>query len=79
MDYCLDNKVFDSNYKTQVQIILNLKKQVSKLQRNNEILKKDHFTDKKRITLYESIFTLSKNYSLNQLFQVPNVNKTSYF
>lgn len=35
-----DNKVFDSNYKTQAQIILDLKKQVSKLQRDNEILKK---------------------------------------
>lgn len=38
--YNKDNKVFDSNYKTQAQIIDDLKKQVSRLQKDNEILKK---------------------------------------
>lgn len=38
--YNKDNKVFDANYKTQAQIIDDLKKQVSRLQKDNEILKK---------------------------------------
>lgn len=38
--YNKDNKVFDSNYKTQAQVIDDLKKQLSRLQKDNEILKK---------------------------------------
>lgn len=38
--YNKDSKVFDSNYKTQAQIIDDLKKKVSSLERDNEILKK---------------------------------------
>ena len=38
--YNKDNKVFDSNYKTQAQIIDDLKKKISSLERDNEILKK---------------------------------------
>ena len=38
--YNKDNKVFDANYKTQAQIIDELKKKVSSLERDNEILKK---------------------------------------
>lgn len=38
--YNKDNKVFNADYKTQVQIIDDLKKQVSRLQKDNEILKK---------------------------------------
>ncbi len=38
--YNKDNKVFDSDYNTQTQIILDLKKKLSSLQRDNEILKK---------------------------------------
>lgn len=35
-----DNKVFDSDYKTQSQIIDDLKREISRLKRDNEILKK---------------------------------------
>ncbi|MDO5011793.1 MAG: hypothetical protein Q4E31_13280 [Intestinibacter bartlettii] len=35
-----DNRCFDANYKTQSQIIDDLKRQVSRLQRDNDILKK---------------------------------------
>lgn len=35
-----DNKVFDSDYKTQTQLIEDLKRKVSSLERDNEILKK---------------------------------------
>lgn len=35
-----DNKVFDANYKTQAQIIDDLKRKVASLERDNEILKK---------------------------------------
>ena len=38
--YNKDIHCFDSNYKTQYQIIDELKKQVAKLQRDNDILKK---------------------------------------
>lgn len=38
--YNKDNRVFDADYKTQAQIIDDLKKQVSRLQKDNEILKK---------------------------------------
>ncbi len=38
--YNKDNKVFDANYKIQAQIIDDLKKQVSRLQKDNERLKK---------------------------------------
>ena len=38
--YNKDSKVFDSDYKSQAQIISDLKKKVSSLQRDNEILKK---------------------------------------
>lgn len=38
--YNKDNRVFDSDYKTQSQIIDDLKKQVASLKRDNEILKK---------------------------------------
>lgn len=38
--YNKDNKVFNADYKTQAQIIDDLKKQVSRLQKDNEILKK---------------------------------------
>ena len=38
--YNKDNHCFDANYKSQAQIIDDLKKQVSSLQRDNEILKK---------------------------------------
>lgn len=38
--YNKDNKVFDSDYKSQAQIISDLKKKVASLQRDNEILKK---------------------------------------
>ena len=38
--YNKNNHVFDDNYKTQAQLIDDLKKQVSSLQRDNEILKK---------------------------------------
>ena len=35
-----DNKCFDANYKTQSQIIDDLKREVAKLKRDNDILKK---------------------------------------
>ena len=35
-----DNNVFNSDYKSQVQIINDLKKQIASLQRDNDILKK---------------------------------------
>lgn len=38
--YNKDNKCFDADYKTQAQIIDDLKKKVSSLQRDNDILKK---------------------------------------
>lgn len=38
--YNKDNNVFNANYKTQAQIIDDLKKQVCRLQKDNEILKK---------------------------------------
>lgn len=38
--YNKDNKVFDANYKTQSQIVDDLKKKVASLERDNEILKK---------------------------------------
>ena len=38
--YNKDNHCFDENYKTQAQIIDDLKKKVNTLQRNNDILKK---------------------------------------
>ena len=38
--YNKDNHCFDANYKSQAQIIDDLKKKVSKLQRDNDILKK---------------------------------------
>lgn len=38
--YNKDSRVFDANYKSQSQIIDDLKKQVSSLQRDNDILKK---------------------------------------
>ena len=38
--YNKNNKVFDSHYKSQAQIIDDLKKEVSSLKRDNEILKK---------------------------------------
>ena len=38
--YNKDSRVFDSDYKSQSQIIEDLKKQVSSLQRDNDILKK---------------------------------------
>ena len=38
--YNKDNNVFNSDYKSQAQIINDLKKQVASLQRDNDILKK---------------------------------------
>jgi len=38
--YNKNNKIFDADYKTQSQIIDDLKKKVSSLERDNEILKK---------------------------------------
>lgn len=38
--YNKDKHCFDSNYKTQSQIIEDLKKQISRLEKDNEILKK---------------------------------------
>lgn len=38
--YNKDNKIFDSNYKSQAQIIDELKKQIKSLESQNEILKK---------------------------------------
>ena len=38
--YNKDNRVFDSDYKTQAQIIEDLKKKISSLEKDNEILKK---------------------------------------
>ena len=38
--YNKDNNIFNSDYKSQSQIINDLKKQVASLQRDNEILKK---------------------------------------
>lgn len=38
--YNKDNKVFNSDYKTQNQIIDELKKKINSLERDNEILKK---------------------------------------
>ena len=38
--YNKDNNIFNSDYKSQSQIINDLKKQVTSLQRDNEILKK---------------------------------------
>lgn len=38
--YNKDNRCFDSDYKTQSQIIDDLKHEVSRLKRDNEILKK---------------------------------------
>lgn len=38
--YNKDNNVFNSNYKSQAQVIDDLKKQVASLQRDNDILKK---------------------------------------
>ncbi len=38
--YNKDNKVFDADYKSQAQIIDDLKKENASLKRNNEILKK---------------------------------------
>lgn len=38
--YNKDNNVFNDNYKTQAQIIDDLKKQIASLQKDNEILKK---------------------------------------
>lgn len=38
--YNKDSNIFNDNYKTQAQIIDGLKKKVSSLQRDNEILKK---------------------------------------
>lgn len=35
-----DNKIFDSDYKTQAQIITDLKKKIASLERDNDILKK---------------------------------------
>ena len=38
--YNKNNRCFDSDYKTQSQIIDDLKKQISRLEKDNEILKK---------------------------------------
>lgn len=38
--YNKDNRCFDSDYQSQAQIISDLKKQISSLKRDNEILKK---------------------------------------
>ena len=38
--YNKNNNVFNSDYKSQAQIINNLKKQIASLQRDNDILKK---------------------------------------
>lgn len=38
--YNKDHRVFDSDYKTQAQIIEDLKKKISSLEKDNEILKK---------------------------------------
>ena len=38
--YNKDNKIFDSDYKTQAQIVDSLKKKISSLEKENEILKK---------------------------------------
>ena len=38
--YNKDNHCFDADYKTQAQVIDDLKKEVSSLKRDNEILKK---------------------------------------
>ena len=38
--YNKNNNVFNSDYKTQAQIINDLKKQIASLQRDNDILKK---------------------------------------
>ncbi len=38
--YNKDNRCFDSDYKTQAQIIDDLKKEIASLKRDNEILKK---------------------------------------
>lgn len=38
--YNKDNRVFDSNFKSQAQIIDDLKRQISSLKRDNDILKK---------------------------------------
>ena len=38
--YNKDNKCFDADYKTQSQIIDDLKREVAKLKRDNDILKK---------------------------------------
>ncbi len=38
--YNKNNNVFNSDYKSQAQIIIDLKKQIASLQRDNDILKK---------------------------------------
>lgn len=38
--YNKDNRVFDADYKSQAQTIIDLKKKISSLERDNEILKK---------------------------------------
>ena len=38
--YNKDNRCFDSDYQSQAQIIADLKKQISSLKRDNDILKK---------------------------------------
>lgn len=38
--YNKNNNVFNSDYKSQAQIIIDLKKQITSLQRDNDILKK---------------------------------------
>lgn len=38
--YNKDNKIFDANYKTQSQIIDDLKRKIASLEKDNDILKK---------------------------------------
>lgn len=60
--YNKDSTVFNSNYLSQSQIIDSLKKQVSQLKRDNEVLKKNNFfTGKKGIALFESIKILNNS------------------
>ncbi len=57
-----------------------MKKQVSSLKRENEVLKKDYLISKKGLELFSSITILIEryNFGLNYICRVLNVNKSSY-
>lgn len=59
-----DNKCFDADYKTQAQIIDDLKKKVSSLQRDNDILKKTITLLAKKEWNFMKILNLYKIFSL---------------